>query len=203
MLIVFDFMDDFSKMREFGRHYWPSERMQIEAIQSSDLIVAVTKVLLEKARQHGKPAVLIPNGVRFEDFVGPYEPHPMLRAFSPPVIGFLGTFGSWIDIDLLCAVAEEFPDALIVFVGNVLSDVKRLQQFSNVHFVKSVPYPEVPAVLVAFDVCLNPFDMKQPVSSGVSPLKLYEYLAAGKLVVSTWMHDLERVADVVYVAHNK
>jgi glycosyltransferase involved in cell wall biosynthesis len=54
----------------------------------------------------------------------------------------------------------------------------------NVHLVDAVPSNDIPAYVAAFDVGIIPF-VVDDLTRGVSPLKMYEYLAAGVPVVAT------------------
>jgi glycosyltransferase involved in cell wall biosynthesis len=69
-----------------------------------------------------------------------------------------------------------------------------------VRLVGQRPYADLPRYLQRFDVCLNPY-RNDAVAEGASPLKLYEYLASGKPVVSSDMPEARRFADVVSIAH--
>jgi len=68
-----------------------------------------------------------------------------------------------------------------------------------VHFFGRKDKEELPGYIKAFDVCLNPF-RKNQLTDRVSPLKLYEYLASGRPVVSVEMPGVLEFRDVIEIA---
>jgi teichuronic acid biosynthesis glycosyltransferase TuaH len=78
------------------------------------------------------------------------------------------------------------PDKSFVLAGPVVEEYvpKGFREMKNVYFLGRIPYNEMPSVIKAFDVALIPFK-KDDVSSTIFPLKLFEYLGAGKPVVAT------------------
>ncbi|MBC7604164.1 MAG: glycosyltransferase, partial [Ramlibacter sp.] len=69
----------------------------------------------------------------------------------------------------------------------------------NIEFMGEVPYADLPGWVHAFDVCLIPFIINE-LTSCTNPVKVYEYLSAGKPVVATRMPELEAIADQVLLA---
>jgi len=97
-----------------------------------------------------------------------------------------------------------FYSALVNFQfkikDNVNYDLKKLEKFKNVHFLGERPYSELPKYLHGFDVCLIPFK-NVPLIEATHPVKIYEYLAAGKPVVATKMLELLPIKDLCYIAN--
>ncbi|MCK4413062.1 MAG: glycosyltransferase [Candidatus Eisenbacteria sp.] len=114
-----------------------------------------------------------------------------LRFLPRPWIGFMGAIFVYLDFDLLLATARAFPDASLVMVGPVQDPqgARRLSRAPNVHFLGRKPQNQVPDYVGAFDVCLCPFKAGA-VRRAVNPLKIYEYLALGRPVVSTPLESL-------------
>lgn len=121
------------------------------------------------------------------------------RSIARPRLVFLGAVAYWIDLDLLEYVAKTRRDWNIVLIGPVLVDLSRLGTYKNVHILGTRPYKVLPAYLAHCDVALNPYKIDD-VAMGCSPLKLYEYLAAGMPVVSTNMPEAARFETLVTVA---
>jgi glycosyltransferase involved in cell wall biosynthesis len=65
-----------------------------------------------------------------------------------------------------------------------------------------VPYEDVPRYVKAFDVCVNPYVL-DGVAEHCSPLKLYEYIATGKPVVSVDMPEARQFADLIAIAPDR
>ncbi|HEX8066704.1 MAG TPA: glycosyltransferase [Thermoleophilaceae bacterium] len=165
-------------------------------IRDSDLLVVTAKTLLDKYGSLARRAVHVPNGFDpglFSPELLDGGPPAPLRDVPRPILGFTGTLFSFLDYDLLTRVAEVHADKSLVLVGpieaNMRETVERLVRLPNVFHVERQPQPAMPAYVAEFDVCLNPFRVDR-VSHNVNPLKVYEYLAMGRPVVSTPMEAL-------------
>jgi glycosyltransferase involved in cell wall biosynthesis len=204
--IVFDMVDDLSA---YGGGHWDHvEYAMRQLVEQSDLLVVTAKTLLDRYGSHAAHAVQVSNG--FD--AGLFSPERVsertpssLSEVPRPILGFVGTLFGFLDFNLLEQVARVHSDKSLVLVGpveaSVERDVARLRELPNVTHVGGQPQAEIPAYVGAFDVCLNPFRCGR-VADSVSPLKVYEYLAVGRPVVSTPMKALqmEDVARVVAFA---
>lgn len=114
-----------------------------------------------------------------------------------PCVGYIGTLKEWQGLDHFMAaipfILEEMPETRVLIVGGgELMD--KLRQFigdeihSNATFMGEVPHEEVPLYISACDVCML---LKKPLSSGYSPLKLYEYLACERPVIASRVKGFE------------
>lgn len=105
-----------------------------------------------------------------------------------PVFGYTGSLHpERIDLELVKALARAFPGGSIVLVGpNHFFDdslERVLEAFPNVSAPGEVPYSSIPDVMAGFDVCIVPHVRSDFVES-LNPIKLWEFLAAGKPIVS-------------------
>lgn len=98
-------------------------------------------------------------------------------------IGFVGSITKWTDLDLLQHVATRLPDAQLVLVGPLRTDVSALRALPNVELAGEVPHEAIGALLSSFDVGLIPYKVV-PATETASPLKLQEYLAHDLPIVS-------------------
>lgn len=158
--------------------------------RQADIVVAVSPPLVDRLRADGVTTVLIPNGVEAEHFA----PSPATRAagdlvaLGPRRVGFVGHLGDRIDLDLVVAVADR--DCTVVLVGPLqraatgTGRLEQLLQRPNVHWTGPRPYAELPSVLAAADVWMLPYSDSE-FNRASFPLKLLEYLAAGRRVVAT------------------
>lgn len=184
--IVYDLTDDWAAFEsEPGR--CAAVQAQIERLGArADLVLACSRSLQEGARRWRPDAQYLPNAVEGPSKPGPVP--PALAALPRPILGYVGTqHSSRLDVDLLVAATQLRPDWSFVLLGPDhlgAEDRARLLGRPNVHHLGVRPHREVRDHLAALDVCLIPHIVNDFTRS-LDPLKLYEYLAAGRRVVAT------------------
>ncbi len=124
-----------------------------------------------------------------------------IAGIARPIVGVMGILDKRVDIALLAAIARTRPDWSLVFVGPVQAnlDIGPLSGIANVHFLGGRTVSELPACVKGFDVCLIPYVIDDFTRS-IYPLKLHEYLAGGKPVVSTPIPAVRAHGDVAIIA---
>lgn len=120
---------------------------------------------------------------------------------SSPIAGFVGGISDWVDIQLIADTAKLLPDFTFVLIGPVLTDVSCLEAQDNIRMLGPRPYQSLPEYLRFFDVCLITFKINK-LTESVNPIKMFEYLSAGKPVVSTPLPEVLVFSQVVDVAAN-
>jgi GT2 family glycosyltransferase/glycosyltransferase involved in cell wall biosynthesis len=116
------------------------------------------------------------------------------------IIGYYGAIAEWFDAELVRDVARAYPDCLVLLVGNDTASVgARLADQPNVVLTGEVPYDRLPYYLHAFDLAMLPFKV-MPLTLATNPVKVYEYLGAGKPVVSVDLPEIRQFGDLVYRA---
>ncbi|PWJ56791.1 glycosyltransferase involved in cell wall biosynthesis [Dyadobacter jejuensis] len=169
------------------RHGLLSER---ELIVGSDLVICSSRSLYEEKRLLNPHCTFIPNAADIRHSIRSLDDrmpiHPLYASITGPVVGYFGAIERRIDYPLLEATAKQLPDITFLLVGPVQQEYvpDSLVQCPNIIFYGPVPYSELPSVLKGFDVAIIPFK-KDEVSRTIFPLKLFEYLGAGKPVVCT------------------
>ena len=174
------------------------------AARESDLIgrvdhVVYTAVTLAHHVRGAKPqaATFVPNGadighfLRTPDHAKPERP-PEYEGIDSPIAVYVGAIASWFDVELLASCAAKLPGVVFVIIGPVDRDMSVLEALSNVKLLGRRAYDALPGYLHHADVGLIPFE-RSALIDGVSPIKLYEYLACGLPVVSTHWAEIERV----------
>ncbi|HUT25988.1 MAG TPA: glycosyltransferase, partial [Sumerlaeia bacterium] len=117
-----------------------------------------------------------------------------------PIVGFFGAINERLDADLLTGLAERMPEASIVLVGPIYRRFGGLREAPNVHSTGLKPYAELPRYLAAFDCAIVPYRLDAGIEF-VQPVKILEYLAGGKPVVSTAIPDVAALySDTVRIA---
>jgi glycosyltransferase involved in cell wall biosynthesis len=204
--VVYDCMDELSAFANA-----PAELREREAqlLQRADLVFTGGQSLYE-AKRHAHPHVHpFPSSVDVDHFARARRVNvdpPDQRLIPAPRLGFFGVVDERMDLDLLAGVATARPTWQLVIVGPVVKiDPAVLPRLSNIHYLGSKSYTDLPEYIAGWDVALLPFARNQA-TRYISPTKTPEYLAAGKPVVSTSITDvvrpygqqgLVRIADTV------
>jgi hypothetical protein len=178
-------------------------RWEEELLARCDGAVVTAEVLGDdlRARRPGLPVATVRNGVDDAWFQlrAAQDPRPAeLAGVDRPVVGFVGALYHWIDWALIDAVSAACPDLAFVFVGphDARGLPAALASRANVRFLGPRPYAHVPAYVQAFDASWVPF-RTDAVGRAANPVKIYEYLALGKPVVSTAVADLAMFEGLV------
>jgi teichuronic acid biosynthesis glycosyltransferase TuaH len=186
------------------------KRLQEHAAKKADLIISTAPVLQRQFIQPGFPkSWLVPNAADAQLFSQALNPslkiHPLLADLKGRVMGFLGNIERRTDFRLLTEVVNQLPEWQLVMAGPCETTFVPTDLLSHprIHWLGPVAHQQTPAVVKRFDVALIPF-VCDDVSAGIYPLKLYEYLAAGKPVVSTRFNTeiLNEIGDHINVARN-
>ena len=187
---VFDAIDDWSAHPENHAMRGSITQGYDRARAKADIIFTVSRALQE--RLGGRDRVFWePNGVDVSRFEGKRRVPDELADLPRPILGYVGVIQERLDVDGLLRLAQEVPEASIVLVGPVLSEdhVRPLRHCSSVHFLGERASSVVPDYIHQFDVCLVPHVVDE-LTRSMDPLKVYEYLAAGKPVVATGVADM-------------
>lgn len=195
--IQYDCMDDWVDFPHIGDALLEEEKA---LVAGADLVTVTASSLHEKWSEHAARCVLVRNAVDFSFFARHCIPNALLQDIGRPVIGFYGGLAEWVDLHLIAQIAERRPDWNIVLIGDVfIKDLDGLDQRNNVHLLGKKPYAEMPLYLYGFDVCLIPFRLYH-VTHAVDPVKFYEFMSAGKPVVSVPLEEMGIYEDFVYFA---
>jgi glycosyltransferase involved in cell wall biosynthesis len=168
-----------------------------------DVVVTTSQTLYEaKSRVHPN-VVYLPHGVDTDHFAkaaDPATPVPQdVASLARPIIGFFGLLADWVDVPLLREVARARPAWSVALIGNVATDVGPLKGLSNVHLLGQKPYASLPGYCRGFDVAIIPFRQNE-LTMRANPIKLREYLAAGKPIVSTPLPEVLQFGELAQAA---
>lgn len=180
-----------------------------ECVQQYDMAMATSKQLCRNiSTRNNKLINYFPNGGDVQLFKTAIEkklPRPVeLQNVSTPIIGYTGAVCQRIDYELLVKIAKANPDKTVVMVGPRLehqyTDIN-LDAIPNIIFTGSKKIEELPAYLQCFDCAMIPF-LKNNLTAGIYPLKINEYLGAGRAVVTTsFSEDIAGFKDNLYMAN--
>ncbi len=185
---IYQTVDDISQSRYVAKH---GTRLEKEAMQHADVCATTSISLQKKAATVAKKAICIPNAadvhlfklVGEKDFEKPEE----IKNETRPIICYTGNIDHRLDYRLLIEVAQFHKDKLILMVGPVTGDFCKESGFPdlpNVLFTGRKELEELPAYLQYSSCAIIPFKCNE-LTASIYPLKINEYLAAGKAVVAT------------------
>ncbi|MCC2667554.1 MAG: UDP-glycosyl transferase/glycogen phosphorylase [Armatimonadetes bacterium] len=187
--------DEQQRLREAEEHL----------LRSADVALAVSPRLHERFAALNPRTFLLENGADFERFapesLARAPRHPLVASLTGPRLGFVGQVDERLDQELLVTLARRRPQWQLVLAGRVKPGVSvaRLEAEANVHVRGYQPYTALPGILRDIDVCLVPYEQSL-LTHSCNPLKVYEYLATGKPVVSTPLDGLRICREVVSLA---
>jgi GT2 family glycosyltransferase len=165
----------------------------------SDLVVVSSQYLHRRWSPVHSSCVFIPNAGDYAHFsqLPPRASSPIAN-LPRPVIGYYGAIAEWFDAESVHQAATLHPEWSFVLIGHTVgASLDKLRVLPNVHLLGEKRYAELPAYLAGLDVCTIPF-RRIPLTEATSPVKVFEYLSAGKPVVATNLPELESLAEVVY-----
>jgi len=195
------FSDDSYTTGRYSQH-----KREKSVSDTSDLIICVSRKLYELKSSEKDCAFYVPHGVDFDLFRQAAEKRERLEELAGiprPVAGYFGTLTAYNDIELLLWCARNLPDVSFVLAGQITGgDYSELQRLDNVHFLGRWPYEKIPQLCASFDVCMLAWKMSRWIES-CNPLKMFEYMASGKPIVSVAIKEAMLYADVISIAHDK
>ncbi|MFA6536850.1 MAG: glycosyltransferase [Patescibacteria group bacterium] len=209
---VFDTVDNWLEHPVYPK-IMPTARLNenySKIAKKADFIFAVSESMVKFFKEKGRNENVhwLPNGVDYDHFnnLENINKKTELTDEKRRILGYLGTIENRVDLDLLKMIAEKNPDKLLAICGPIWADVKeefvkKLGNLANVKSFGRIPFALSPAYLNKFDVALIPHKMSAFVES-MNPMKLYDYLACGKPIVTTPGAGTENFSHLLYIANN-
>jgi len=197
-LLIAHIVDNFTKLEEdkwlcdYATAQYPKLQRDAEIIITGS---AFNHSLFTAGRNN---CYLFENAVD-EAFIGEPSSLPYLSGASPR-LGYVGTISQRTDIGLIEYVARSRPEWSILIAGRQELSLNEngLLELPNVQYLDIIPYQELPKFLKNLDVCLIPHKNTDYCKS-MSPLKLYQYLASGKPIVSTNVEGLGSLKEYLWI----
>jgi glycosyltransferase involved in cell wall biosynthesis len=195
---VFDAVDNWSHHASYKQKAKKLEQNYQLIDKKADLIFTVSEGL--KDLFTNKQVHWVPNGIDLEKFK---QVSQAKLEYKKPIIGYVGTIQERLDFDLIEQVLKDHQQKSFVFIGPVWKGVEKKvdalkKAYSNIHFLGRRAYTEIPAYLAAMDVTIIPHRIDDFINS-TNPMKMYDYLAAGKPVVTTPGAGTEDFSEVLSI----
>lgn len=206
---IFDWSDDYEQFTND-----PIEKEVISKavdyyVAHSDLVITINDRLTQRARKLNPSSFTLPNATNMFTFPAKDYPKSLpkpMKYLKKPIVGYIGWLNEMrLDLELIEYLATERSTWNFLFIGpeshrDPLGP--RIRNLQNVHILKPVAYHLLSSVLTHCDVCILPNKINAH-TTGNDPIKIYDYLATGKPLVSTNTAGTERLSDYIYLANTK
>lgn len=203
-LVVYYCIDDYAALPDVDRT--EVSRMDEDLTRRADQVFVASATLLASKHKLNRSLAHSPHGVDIELFQQAsseaLEVADAAQNLTHPVIGFFGLIEAWIDLELIEFLAWSRPSWTFLLIGRVAVDVGALAKLPNVVLAGPQPYESLARWAKAFDVAIIPYRLTEQVLHA-NPLKLREYLATGKPVVSVSTPEIDQFAEHVQIADSR
>lgn len=203
---VYQSMDDISQEEYTKKH---GVQLEIQMIQSYDITLSTSRELERIKSEYSRNVYYHPNAADLDLFKKAVEEKlekpRELKSISKPIIGYTGQIGSRINFQLLKKITEYHSDKIICMVGPIGDEEYKqinLNKIDNVILTGPKRIDDLPHYLQFMDCAIIPFKCNV-LTKSIYPLKINEYLAAGKPVVAThFSEDISSFKDVIYLSED-
>ncbi|GAB5525489.1 MAG: glycosyltransferase [Roseivirga sp.] len=169
-----------------------------EYLKKVDRVLTTSPKLLAVKSKANPNCHIVKNGVDLDIFQ-----NPKLLKSKKWTIGYIGAIDNRIDASLVSAIARSLPEYQFKLIGPVVSQTvaRQWDKVMNIECTGAVDQALLPAMINNMDACIIPF-AKNKLTEAIYPLKINEYLAMGKPVVSTDFADLTDFKSLISIGHD-
>lgn len=182
-----------------------------ELIERADVVFTTSRHLEASCKRLNPNTYYHSNVADFDHFSAALKPelpvHPWVKDLPQPIIGYIGALSGYkVDFGLIRHMAESRPSWTFVLIGKIgegdpWTDISILKGLPNVHLPGPAAYAELPSLLKGFDVAMMPMQRNEYTRS-MFPMKFFEYMAAGRPIVSSDLPALQEYTRVAYLAND-
>lgn len=180
----------------FKRHEAVLRNEQVIAVATSD------KLFNQMKPYRSKNMAMINNGVDYEFW------HIKKNVSECPedikdivntgkiIVGYHGALAKWVDYDLLKQIAQDGRFVLLL-IGHEHDECLKnshLLECDNVYYIGARPYQQLNKYAVFYDIGILPF-LINDITLSVSPVKIFEYMAQGKPVVTYALPECQKYSS--------
>ena len=210
-LVVYHCYDEYSDFPGADRREIKAQEEYL--LPRADIVFVASKSIYELKRPFNANIHVVKNAANYQLFASAQDPGtPIpddLLVIPGPIVGCTTrVVASYLNISLLRQVFSRRRDWSLVVIGpeanhsqDERQEIEALKKLPNVYFLGSRKHHDLPAYLKGIDVCVMAYPDIDNVMHSESPLKMYEYLAAGKPIVSTPLPLISHLKEVISFAH--
>ena len=202
-LNIFDAVDNWLNHSSYKKEKEKLKEAYNIIKKEADLIFVVSDNLFELFDNQDN-VYWIPNGVDLKHYKQKFSLYNRdIADIKKPIIGYIGIIQDRVDLDLIKYLARKNINKSIILVGPVWNEQDQakleLDKERNVYFLGYKTYKEAPMYIQQFDIGIIPHQADK-LTASMNPMKMYEYLACGKPVVSTKGAGSDNLKDMVLIA---
>lgn len=194
--LIYDCMDHHNGFGNYCESLIESEN---QLLTRADLTITTSTWLDEEISRFTPRREIIRNATDYNHFS--QKPQSVYRdPMGRKIVGYYGAIAEWFDLELVSKLASQLPDCLFLLIGDDTVNAKKyFSKNPNIKLIGEVNYINLPEYLYGFDVCLLPFKIL-PLTLATNPVKVYEYLSAGKPIVSIDIPEMSQFGNLVSIA---
>lgn len=194
--IIYDCMDNHEALYPDQKRVYKIRDEEIKLIRRCDLLITSSLSLKKKVDQIAgyEKSILVRNGAAGEKAQEIKDPQKKDQ-YS---LGYIGTVAEWFDFDLVCRSLD--GDKEIEY--HIIGPVNKRVECAGITYHGAIPHFRLWEDIQYFDCLIMPFKVNEIVAA-VDPVKLYEYIAFGKCIVSVFYKEIERFDGFVYFYNNQ
>jgi len=211
-LSIYHVVDEYSAYGELDAERQENVKIaEQQILKRADLVIVVSEKLRETKSIFNRHTYLVPNGVDYASYSNAINDDTQVPSdisqLPKPVIGYSGLISRRLDLDLIGYIAKSHPEWSIALIGEVNdggceSELNKLEEMKNVYFLGNKKIDLVPHYIKNFDTCIVPYKLNEQ-TQNLSPLKLYDFMAMGKEIVTTDFPIARDFKDVLHIAESK
>ncbi|MCL2384004.1 MAG: glycosyltransferase [Oscillospiraceae bacterium] len=214
--VIYEYIDDLSPAllgtKELPKNL--TDKYEYILKDKENVFVVVTADEIEKdiLTKRGKEKLVFScNGVDYEHFQNIDREYKFGEKFEAilkqekPIVGYYGALASWFDYEMVRFLALQRPEYNVVLIGIKYDDTwdkQKLDEVPNIHFLGPRDYSVLKNYADKFTVCTIPFVINE-ITEATSPLKLFEYMALSKPIVTSNMKECRKYESVFIAKSNE
>lgn len=197
--IIFEYVDDLNPALCSGPVFGKLKKKFDYMLQTKAHTVCTATRLYESVKDK-VPSILVTNGCDYEHFKAQDYPLPedMKPLKGKRIVGYYGALASWMDYELLKKLSEDgsFEIVLLGVSYDGTLEKSGIAALEHIYCLGKKSYEELPHYAANFDVCIIPF-LCNEITMATSPVKLFEYMAAEKPIVTTNLPECKKYKSVI------